>query len=56
MCHEWCQRRMQDGREASRDLWEEFEQTRPVNEPEVTGEEAEVTLETPHVKPLAVER
>jgi len=56
MCHEWWQRRMQQEREASRKLWDEFEQTRPVSDPEQADEEAEVTLENPAWPPVVAER
>ena len=36
MCHDWwLKRRFEEG-EASRELWDEFERTRPLNEPECT--------------------
>ena len=38
MCHEWWLRRRFDEREASRRLWDEFEQTRPLNDPEATDD------------------
>ncbi len=45
MCHErWFRRRARD-EEASRLMWDEFERTRPLSDPEVTEEEPEVTLE-----------
>jgi hypothetical protein len=43
-------------REASRELWEEFEQTRPLSEPELADEETEVTLERREPTPLRAER
>jgi len=45
MCHEWWMRRRFEEAEEGRGLWEDFERTRPVGEPEVTVEEPEVTLE-----------
>lgn len=55
MCHdEWFWRRFEE-REASRRLWEEFEQTRPLSGPEPTEEETEVTLEHPEPRPVAAE-
>ena len=45
MCHEWWLQRRSQEREESRRLWDEFERTRQVSDPEVTEEEAEVTLE-----------
>jgi hypothetical protein len=56
MCHEWWQRRMREEREASRELWEEFERTRPLSDPERADEEHEVRLENPDAKPLVAER
>jgi hypothetical protein len=45
VCHErWFRRRARD-EEASRLMWDEFERTRPLSDPEVTEEEPEVTLE-----------
>ena len=45
MCHDWwLKRRFEEG-EASRELWDEFERTRPLTEPDPTDEETEVTLE-----------
>jgi hypothetical protein len=55
MCHEWWLRRRAEEREASRRLWDEFEDTRPLSDPEVIEEEAEVTLEKREPTPLAVE-
>ena len=55
MCHEsWFHRRDED-REASRRMWEEFERTRPLSDPEVVEEEPEVTLEKRPPAPLAAE-
>ena len=52
MCDEWWfQRRAQD-REASRRLWQEFEQTRPLTDREMTEEDVEVTLEKPETTRL----
>ena len=45
MCHEWWLQRRSQEREASRRLWDEFEHTRQLSDPEVTEAEAEVTLE-----------
>ena len=56
MCHDWWLRRRFEEDEASRELWDEFEQTRPLNEPEPTGEEAEVRLERRQPTPLSAER
>jgi hypothetical protein len=55
MCHEWWLRRRFDEREASRELWDEFEQTQPLNDPEAPDEEAEVTLERPEATPVVAE-
>lgn len=53
MCHDWWQWRMYEEREASRKLWEEFEKTRPVSDPEPMDEEVEVTLEERDPEPAA---
>jgi hypothetical protein len=46
MCHEWfLRRRHGQEEESSRELWDEFERTRPLSDPEVPDEDAEVTLE-----------
>jgi hypothetical protein len=55
MCHEWWQRRMREEREASRELWDEFERTRPLSDPEPQREDPEVKLEQPGTKPVAAE-
>ncbi|HYB24752.1 MAG TPA: hypothetical protein VED41_13200 [Solirubrobacteraceae bacterium] len=56
MCHDWwLKRRFEEG-EASRELWDEFERTRPLNEPEPTDEETEVTLERRESTRLSAER
>jgi hypothetical protein len=56
MCHEWWQMRMYEQREASRKLWEEFERTEPLSEPEPAEEEIELTLEEPEEQPAATKR
>ena len=56
MCHEWWLRRRVEEREASRRLWDEFGHTRPLSDPDVIEEEAEVTLEKRESTPLAVEQ
>jgi hypothetical protein len=43
MCHEWWMRRRLDEAEEGRRLWDEFERTRPLTEPEVAVDEPEVT-------------
>jgi hypothetical protein len=55
MCHERWLRRRSEEREASRRLWDEFEQTRPLTDPDVTEKEPEVTLETRETASLATE-
>lgn len=55
MCHEWWMRRMQEEREADRKLWDEFERTRPLTDPQPDDEEAEITLERPDTQPVAAE-
>ena len=56
MCHERWLRRMYEKREASRELWDEFEQTRPLSDPEPADEEREITLERPEGETVAAER
>ena len=56
MCREWLWRRMYEEPEAGRELWDEFEQTRPVTDPEPADEEAEITLERSESEPAAAER
>ena len=56
MCHERWLRRRYEEREESRQMWDEFEQTRPLSDPEVTEEEPEVTLEKQAAQVLAAER
>lgn len=57
MCHEsWWWRRRYEEREASRELWDEFEQTRPLSNPAPADEDAEVTLEHPEPRPVATDR
>ncbi len=45
MCHEWSLRLGSEEREGSRQLWDKFEQTRPLGDPEVTDEEPAIPLE-----------
>ena len=56
MCHEWWLRRRSEEREASRRMWDEFEQTRRLSDPEVPEEEPQVVLETREATELAAER
>lgn len=56
MCHKWWWRRMYEEREASHELWDEFEQTRPLSDPEPPDEETEIKLEHSENEPLASER
>ena len=53
MCEEWWFRRRAEEAEASRRMWEEFERTRPLSDPEVTEEEPAVTSEKPEPTRLA---
>ncbi len=53
MCHEWWLRRKFEERDASRRMWDEFDRTRPLSDPEVTEEAPDVTLETPEPAPVA---
>jgi hypothetical protein len=45
VCHDWWFKRRDEEDRASRRMWDEFERTRPLSDPEVTEEEPEVTLE-----------
>jgi hypothetical protein len=57
MCHEsWWWRHRYEERAASRELWDEFEHTRPLSDPEPAEPETEVTLEHPEPRPVATER
>jgi hypothetical protein len=53
MCHEWWMRRQAD---EARRMWDEFERTRPVREPEPPEREPEVRLQERDEEPAAVER
>jgi hypothetical protein len=55
MCHEWWLRRRSEEREASRQLWAEFEQASPLSDQDVTDEQPEVTLERREPTPLAAD-
>lgn len=53
MCHEsWFHRRDEE-REASRRMWDEFERTRPLSDPQLSEAEREVVLEEPETPSLA---
>ena len=56
MCHEWWERRMREEREASRELWDEFERARPLSDEAPADEEPKATLENPDAKPVAAKR
>jgi hypothetical protein len=56
MCHERWWRRMCEERQADRELWDEFEHTRPLSDFEPAEEEAEITLERPDTEPVAAKR
>jgi hypothetical protein len=56
MCHDWWQWRMYQESEASRNLWDEFERTRPVSDPDPAEEDAEVRLGAPDTAPAGSER
>lgn len=54
MCEEWWFRRRAEEAEASRRMWDEFERTRPLSDPDVTEDgEPEVMLEKPEPTRLA---
>jgi hypothetical protein len=53
VCHEgWLQYQAEE-REASRRMWDEFDRTRPLNDPQVPEEAPEVRLQKPETVPLA---
>jgi hypothetical protein len=57
MCHEsWWWRHRYEERDASRELWDEFEQTRPLSDPEPADEDTEITLERSDTDPVAADR
>lgn len=56
MCHDRWFLRMQREREESRRLWDEFEQTRPLSDPEPAEEDPKVTLERRETDPVAADR
>lgn len=56
MCHDWWQWRACEEREMSRKMWDEFERTRPLCDPEPADDEAEVTLQSPATEPAGPER
>lgn len=56
MCHDWWFRRMREEREASRELWDDFERTRPLSDSEPEPEGAEIRLERTDTAPMANER
>jgi hypothetical protein len=47
---------MYEEREAGRELWDEFERTRPLSDTKPAGEEAEITLEHSESEPVGAER
>ena len=53
MCHEWWMHRMQEEREAGRELWDEFDQTRPLSDPAPAEAETEIRVEHPEPEPVA---
>jgi hypothetical protein len=55
MCEEWWMWRRRREAEEARGLWDEFERTRPVGEPDHV-DEPEVTLEDRERMPTAAER
>jgi hypothetical protein len=56
MCHEWLWRHPYEEREGGRELWDEFERTRPLSDTEPADEEAEITLEHSESESVAAER
>jgi hypothetical protein len=56
MCHDWWMRRRVGETEETRRLWDEFERTPPVSEPEMTADDRDVTLERDSATPTPAER
>jgi hypothetical protein len=56
MCHDWWQWRRYQEREARRDLWDEFERTRPLSDAGPAEEDADVTLEASDAEPAGAGR
>lgn len=56
MCNEWWMRRRGEQAEEARRMWDEFERTRPVSEPQVSEDEPEVRLDEREEQPAAAER
>jgi hypothetical protein len=56
MCHDWWQWRMYQEDDASRNLWDEFERTIPLSDPDRADQEAEITLGAPDSEPAGAER
>jgi hypothetical protein len=56
MCHDWWQWRLCQEHEESRELWDEFERTRPLTDPHPPDQEVEVTLESPEAERAGAER
>ena len=55
MCHEWWLRRRFDEGEVSRQLWDEFDHSRPLSDAWVADEQREVTLEKREPTPVAAQ-
>lgn len=55
MCHDSWFKRMREEREASRELWDEFERTRPLSDPMPADDDVEIKLEHPQAEPVAAE-
>lgn len=55
MCHDWWQWQMDQEREAGRELWDEFERTRPLSDPEPADNQTEVTLGARDAEPAGAE-
>jgi hypothetical protein len=56
MCHDWWMRRRVEEMQETRWLWDEFERTPPVSEPDVTADEPNVSLERDSGTPTPAER
>lgn len=55
MCHDWWYRRMYAEREADRELWDEFERTTPLSDPQ-PADDAEIMLEHSETEAVPAER
>ena len=55
MCHERLWRRLYEERAPGHALWDDFERTRPLTDPEPEDNEAEILLDRPATEPVAAD-